>query len=228
MSRWSILSLLLVTMTTLGCSGLVGQRYASDALAPTGGPLRDHLAGHAHFATESVGYPMHHADPMGDYGAAGCATCGTEQLTVMAPHVRHSCDGGKQCTPYCDRCAGGTHLPVGALEGMPLLERIKSRFVCGDGCGEVYIGEWISTPPTPDPCDVCGNFTGYCNHQMYRPSQQPVRRALSLLAGVRDADTGCGGCGQVGCDDCDQALSTGYDYQQAPFVHPPACNCGGH
>ena len=162
MRRWTCLSLLLL-LSSVGCTTLVGQRYASDAIAPAGGPIRDHLATAVAYDGGRIAGAGYHGYAQAGYLAAvgapvatGCTSCGTGQLTVMAPHVRHSCDDRKQCTPYCDRCEGGTVMPLGALEGMPLLERVKSRFVCGDGCGEVYIGEWISTPPTPDPCDDCG------------------------------------------------------------------------
>lgn len=217
MRRWIQLSVVLMALSFTGCHALIGQRYASDVVTPTGAE-----AGHWLPPAGEI-----NAGPMG-YGTAGCASCGVAPMGVVSPRVRHSCDDPKQCVPYCDRCEGGTVMPLGAMEGMPILERIKSRFVCGDGCGEVYIGEWISTPPTPDPCDNCANFTGECNSMMYRPHRQPVRAALTLVAGVRDADLSCGGCGEVGCSECDAAVEAAYDYDQAPFAHSSGCSCGGH
>lgn len=76
-------------------------------------------------------------------------------------------------------------MPIGALHGLPLAQRIQQRLTCGDGCGEVYIGEWISTPPTPDPCDYSGNYTGAGNDMIYREHAQPVRTTLRRLAGIR-------------------------------------------
>ncbi|HZZ29111.1 MAG TPA: hypothetical protein VFE46_14025 [Pirellulales bacterium] len=50
---------------------------------------------------------------------------------------------------------------------------LKSWFSCsnctgeqyscpGGGCGEKYWCDWKSCPPTPDPCDHCGGYTGGC------------------------------------------------------------------
>jgi len=42
-----------------------------------------------------------------------------------------------------------------------LLALYKSRRWADCGCGEVYYGPWIDTPPKCcDPCDCYGNFTG--------------------------------------------------------------------
>lgn len=115
-----------------------------------------------------------------DYLEPACDSCPTH-----APHAASSCDSGSCATGNCDRCDGGTAMPVGALHGLPLAHRIKQRLACGDGCGEVYIGEWISTPPTPDPCDYSGNYTGAANDMIYREHAQPVRTTLRRLAGIR-------------------------------------------
>lgn len=224
MSRWTLFSAFLLLMSTVGCAGLVGQRYAGNEMAPRG-PMLD--GSHVAFA----GYS--------EFDHGGCTSCGGGELSSISPRVRHSCDDRKQCAPYCDRCEGGSEVTWRGTRGMPLLDRLKSQFVCGDGCGEVYIGEWISTPPTPDPCDTCGNFTGDCNHLMYRPHRQPVRNALRLASGVRYAAFGCGGCGEEGCDLCDESIE---EYQDsivpyapefispmaAPHAHGSGCSCGGH
>jgi len=99
---------------------------------------------------------------------------------------------------------------------MPLVSRIAQGLTCGSGCGEVYWGEWISTPPKPDPCDSCGNYTGVPNSKMYRPHRQPVRKIVRAVAGVRygspcrscgsndpcGCDAGCSSCGSTTADDC--------------------------
>lgn len=115
-----------------------------------------------------------------DYLEPACDSCSTH-----APHAASSCDSGSCATGHCDRCDGDATMPVGALHGLPLAYRIKQRLACGDGCGEVYIGEWISTPPTPDPCDYSGNYTGAGNDMIYREHAQPVRNTLRRLAGIR-------------------------------------------
>jgi len=56
----------------------------------------------------------------------------------------------------CNSCDGT--LVRGPVTGGPLdgLRRIKRNMTCGSGCGEVYVGEWRSTPPDcEDPC--CGD-----------------------------------------------------------------------
>lgn len=114
-----------------------------------------------------------------DYLEPACDSCSTQ-----APMAGGSCETGSCATGHCDRCDGGP-LPVGAFQGMPVAHRIKQRLACGDGCGEVYIGEWISTPPTADPCDYSGNYTGAGNDMIYREHAQPVRTTLRKLAGIR-------------------------------------------
>ena len=42
-----------------------------------------------------------------------------------------------------------------------LIGAYKSRRWADCGCGEVYYGPWIDTPPACcDPCDNCGSFHG--------------------------------------------------------------------
>lgn len=45
------------------------------------------------------------------------------------------------------------------------------------GCGEKYWCDWINYPPTCDPCDCCGNFTGPRDP---RPSYQQSPRSGSI------------------------------------------------
>lgn len=54
----------------------------------------------------------------------------------------------------CNDCdglrAGANVIPNGPLDG---LRQLKRQLTCGSGCGEVYVDEWISTPPDcTDPC----------------------------------------------------------------------------
>ncbi len=48
-------------------------------------------------------------------------------------------------------------------------------YFCGCGCGELYCGDWHSTPPHDDPCDCCGNWVGGCEESM--PAYQLPPRA---------------------------------------------------
>lgn len=93
--------------------------------------------------------------------AAGC--CGREQRVwqcddgqcgqgVLSGRFEGCSDCGE-----CDQCGQ----PAGNC-GCGLLSRLGRRLTCGEGCGELYWGDWISDPPAPcDPCDECtGQFLG--------------------------------------------------------------------
>ena len=101
------------------------------------------------------------------------------------------------CAPTaCGDCDGagidaGPVMLGGPLDG---LRRMKRNLVCGSGCGEVYVGEWRSTPP--DACDPCqgGDFVGgatpcrpFCGPFNWRPGA-----LASRMYGVRF----CNHCGQ--------------------------------
>lgn len=63
------------------------------------------------------------------------------------------CGIGCNALEGCFDCEGGfgpPRIPCGPLDG---LRQAKRSLVCGRGCGEVYYGEWMSTPP--DCCDPC-------------------------------------------------------------------------
>lgn len=61
----------------------------------------------------------------------------------------------------CSDCSGcGATTQYIANGPIDALRNARRRIACGAGCGETYVGEWISTPPDAvDPC--CGNqFVG--------------------------------------------------------------------
>jgi hypothetical protein len=59
------------------------------------------------------------------------------------------CGSGMSCND-CDGSGFERQMIGGPLDG---LRQFKRSLVCGGGCGETYIGEWISTPPDcEDPC----------------------------------------------------------------------------
>lgn len=108
----------------------------------------------------------------------------------------------------CSDCSGGYSatppIPYGPFDA---LRQWKRSLVCGGGCGEVYYGEWMSTPPDAnDPC--CGSqFVGgatKCAPFCWQPGA-----LFGNLYGRRYSDGselmgGCGdtGCGGYGCDSC--------------------------
>ncbi|MFK7769101.1 MAG: hypothetical protein AB8B55_17895 [Mariniblastus sp.] len=112
---------------------------------------------------------------------------------------------GCGATMGCSDCDGlGSNR---AIAGSPLdgLRNFRKSLVCGSGCGEAYIGEWISSPPdTQDPC---------CNDQWVggatkcRPFCWQPGTILNGLYGSRFCDgtasstsCGCGGGCDGGCD----------------------------
>lgn len=144
--------------------------------------------------------------------SAGCCcvqglpgnACGTGSCGIA------SCGGG--------RCGSG---PLMNLAG------------CRGACGEVYVDEWISEPPT---VDNCGPNCGGCS-QCY----QPVRNILRRLWGrpyMASCDTGlCGPSCDGGCDSYSGASIEGETYlNEGTTLHDggpisshngSSCNCGG-
>jgi hypothetical protein len=95
---------------------------------------------------------------------------------------------------HCYDCEGGFGPRYAATGPIDALRQARRSMVCGGGCGEVYYGEWTSTPPyAQDPC--CGSeFVGggtRCEPFCWQPG--------TLLAGLY------GQRFYEGCDDCCQS-----------------------
>jgi hypothetical protein len=83
-------------------------------------------------------------------------------LTCLAVTLMSiGCCGPIGCGPGCGipmGCSDCDGVGVAGPVYRPLdrIRNFKRTLVCGSGCGETYVGEWISTPPDcQDPC--CGN-----------------------------------------------------------------------
>ena len=134
----------------------------------------------------------------------------------------------------CDGvCYGQQVIPAGPLDS---LHQMRKNLVCGSGCGGVYRGEWISTPPDcQDPC--CGTeFVGGatpCRPFCLQPCWQPGM-LLRHLYGSRFCDSGVSqpscGCGLASCDgDCEGEMMTTIDDGEFSQMDSPAgsdCGCG--
>lgn len=134
--------------------------------------------------------------------------------------VGYGCVDGYGCDDGYSRV-----VPYGPLQG---LNQLRKRMVCGSGCGEVYLGEWRSTPP--DACDPCcgPDWVGgavpcepFCFR--WRPGA-----LLGALYGKRF----CGECGEhfgdcaclepaVGCDCGGEVIGP-----EMGGVMTPAADCG--
>ncbi|MEZ6096952.1 MAG: hypothetical protein R3C03_22475 [Pirellulaceae bacterium] len=108
---------------------------------------------------------------------------------------------GPGCGLNCDSCYDceggyGTRQPI-ATGPIDALRNAKRSLVCGGGCGEVYYGEWVNSPPDcSDPC--CGNqFVGGavpCTPFCWQPGA-----LLGNLYGHRFDSCDSGGCDDCGC-----------------------------
>lgn len=130
---------------------------------------------------------------------------------------------GPGCYTACNDCNGGgcgPTMPCSPLDG---IRQFKRSLVCGGGCGEVYMGEWMSTPP--DACDPCCGDQWVGGATKCRPFCWQPGALLSRLRlyGQRCCDGGgcggccdpggdCGGCG--GCDSCGGEFVDAGGYQE--------------
>ena len=141
---------------------------------------------------------------------------------------------GPGCGMGCSDCDGygsGSTITQGPLDG---LRQMKRSLVCGGGCGEAYIGEWISTPPdATDPC--CGDqWVGgatKCRPFCWEPGS--LLGGLGLYGGRycsgAESSAPCG-CGIDACDGgCGFAdggyVETGHSYSVGGGCS--SGNCGG-
>ncbi len=134
-----------------------------------------------------------------------------------------ACGGGGigECTTGCNDCEGvGVGGPPMAYGPIHHLTQMRKSLVCGTGCGEVYYGEWRSTPP--DACDPCcdDQFVGgavpcrpFC--WQWQPGQFLFGK-LGSLYGKRF----CEGCGNT-FDAC------GCNFLGSPGHVTSHCGCDG-
>jgi hypothetical protein len=112
----------------------------------------------------------------------------------------------------------------GSSAHAPLFSKLSHYFWCADGCGEIYVGEWVSDPP--DCCDPCDDYFGCytgpndcCCQKCYDPWLWILKLKHKHCApawhehgiptsGCHFLDctccygcypTVCGGCGKGGC-----------------------------
>ena len=123
-------------------------------------------------------------------GCSSCSACDSGCDTCSSGHGCSSCGGG--CSS-CDSCDSGCCGDCGHgmkdlmwpfncswMSGLSHCCKSESFDCPGGGCGEHYWCDWKSCPPTPDPCDHCGCYTGGC--QCEKPCYRRVHD-LALLPG---------------------------------------------
>ena len=158
--------------------------------------------------------------PYGGCGPVGCGIAG----------------GGGGCTTNCNDC-DGTYSTARPIVYGPLhfLTQMRKSLVCGGGCGEVYYGEWQSTPP--DACGPCNGsqFVGGavpCNPFCWnwRPGQFlfGFLGSIGNIYGQRyyTGVCGCGGgyAGDCGCDS--GGYNTGFSYDVGGGCDSGTCGGG--
>ena len=135
--------------------------------------------------------------------ASGC--CGPRGCGVGCGNV--TCND-------CDGCSA----PVRGGGPLSAIRNARRGIICGSGCGETYVGEWISTPPDcQDPC--CGSqFVG--GAVKARPFCRTGGRRTCLLASLYgkrncsgDESSAPCGCGETACDACSPG-----DYVTSEYV----------
>lgn len=142
----------------------------------------------------------------------GCGDCGAASVSS------YGCGTGS-----CGARCGG---PLAALRNA------RRSMICGSGCGEAYIGEWISTPPDcSDPC--CDDqFVG--GAVKARPFCRPnCGCLLGAIYGRRncsgsESSVPCG-CGELECGGCDVGSYTTSEYVVDDYteVVPAGAGDGG-
>ncbi len=138
-------------------------------------------------------------------GGASCGDCGIGG--GLGGALGAACRSG-DCG---GNCGGG---PVASLAS------------CRGACGEVYVDEWLSEPPTPDNCGYDCGGCGQCGQC------RPIRSILRLLWGrpyVTNCSTGfCGPSCDGGCSSCDGGVVEHYgDAVVSGGGNCASGNCGG-
>lgn len=137
--------------------------------------------------------------------AVGCRTvpsCNSCHIGHVAPTSGCACDDcgatcgdSCGCGTTCTTCCGPSY-PV-CLPKPPFAEirqHLRNNLTCTAGCSdEVYWGEWISHPPTCDPCDCFGNYVGPVGGRC-RPGITGIRRGDECCSSMCDQGIPCNSC----------------------------------
>ena len=90
--------------------------------------------------------------PIACDGGCGGPACGVGISQPCGCGLGAACNGGCGVRRVC---GGPGIVPAGVsrIRARQPVQQLKRTLACGAGCGESYLGEWISTPP--DSCDPC-------------------------------------------------------------------------
>ena len=137
-------------------------------------------------------------------------------LSIFAAALMTGCCGGPSpCGVDCGNCDGVAG-PVVPHRPFDRLRNARRGLLCGNGCGEVYTGEWSSYPP--DCCDPCDN-----SYQCTPPIRLQPRRWLTMMTGWygQRHPRGYAGCDE--CGDCISETDCGCNGSIEVFNESPGC-----
>jgi len=106
-------------------------------------------------------------------------------MTATFAIIASGCCGPLGCGPGCGNiscsdCDGGFRQGIPAGGPISAARNLRRSAICGSGCGEAYIGEWISTPPDcQDPC---------CNGQFIALFMENVTAQVPKVLNLADAE----------------------------------------
>lgn len=169
-------------------------------------------------------------------GGKSMSRCVLIILSAVISLASVGCCGVQQCND-CDGVGYGE--PVLPQRPFDRIRNLRKGLVCGSGCGEVYVGEWTSTPPDcNDPCcgtDFVGGATP-CRPKCWQPGNLFRQMLGGGLYGGRycdgDASSAACGCGETGCNDC----GSGHEVIGSEIIHSASpnlssgsnCGCASH
>lgn len=171
---------------------------------------------------------------LGLLGTVGCQSqCMNCRTGGMTPHQTligstSACGGCglascADCGTGCDQCGGTSCGHTGYARGpFDHLRKLGLGVVCGDGCGDIYWGEWISDPP--DCCDPCGPYGMWTGSRVGCPPKRGIPMVWNLLSGYRHSDgVGCTAASPEMMEYYPTPMEGGQEYNEAsPSVRPPS------
>ena len=114
----------------------------------------------------------------GPCGSCRGRTCGSSCGSACGSSCGGAC--GSSCGGACGSSCGGSCglCSLFCRRTLPDDYRGAGSYYCGCGCGELYLGDWRSSPPKCcDPCDCNGNYAGFVEQG---PAYQLPPRAGTL------------------------------------------------
>ncbi|MFN3149309.1 hypothetical protein [Bremerella sp.] len=137
--------------------------------------------------------------------AVGCRTvpsCNSCQFGHAGPTSGCACDDcGVTCgdafgcsAPCGNNCGPNYEVCLPKPPFAEIRQHLRNNLTCTAGCSdEVYWGEWISHPPTCDPCDCFGNYVGPVGGRC-RPGITGIRRGDDCCSSMCDQGIPCNSC----------------------------------